>query len=180
MRRPSSGGGTGGGGVVLDGRICPGTARGSCEVGHLIVDHRAGEWCDCGRRGCVQSLASGRAVLRRPAGLLGAEVGFDRLRQAWAAGEWWATQTVHDSADALAAAVGLGELVHPEVVAVGGGFAAGLPGYVDAVARRAAEPARPGRPARPDQAGPTRWHVLPGRCGPARTRHPCLTATPTA
>ncbi|MGW7055364.1 ROK family protein [Streptomyces sp. NPDC054887] len=140
--------GTGiGGGIVLDGSICPGAARGSCEVGHVIVD-RAGERCDCGRRGCVQSVASGRAVLRRAGERLGRTVEFTELRTAWLAGEPWAAGVVTDSAEALATAVvSLTELVHPRLVTVGGGFAAGLPGYVEAVARHAGGLARPAGPA---------------------------------
>ncbi|MET9678269.1 ROK family protein [Streptomyces sp. NPDC006482] len=139
--------GTGiGGGIVLDGRISPGTARGSCEVGHLIVD-RAGERCDCGRHGCVQSVASGRAVLRRASARLDRPVDFDELRTAWLDSTAWAVEVVTDGADAVATAiVGLCELTHPQLVTVGGGFAAGLPGYVDAVTRRAAELARPAGP----------------------------------
>ena len=68
--------GTGvGGGIVLGGRLLPGPSRGSCEIGHLIVDRSAAR-CDCGRRGCVQSVASGPAVLRRAARGRGAEVTF--------------------------------------------------------------------------------------------------------
>ncbi|MFB7515239.1 ROK family protein [Streptomyces sp. NPDC056144] len=139
--------GTGiGGGVVLDGRISPGTARGSCEVGHLIVD-RAGERCDCGRRGCVQSVASGRAVLRRASACRGRVVGFDELRTAWLESQPWAVKAVTESADAVAtAAVGLCELTHPQFVTIGGGFASGVPGYVDEVARRAKELSRPAGP----------------------------------
>ncbi|MFC9272654.1 ROK family protein [Streptomyces zhihengii] len=132
--------GTGiGGGIVLGGRLCPGPDRGSCEVGHVVVD-RMGERCDCGRRGCVQSVASGRTVLRRAAERAGREVGFEELRQAWTDGEAWAVAPVTDGAMAVAAAaVSLAELVHPRLVTVGGGFADGMPGYVDEVARWAAE-----------------------------------------
>ncbi|CUU57547.1 kanosamine 6-kinase [Parafrankia irregularis] len=57
--------GTGiGGGLVLDGRLCPGPARGSCEIGHLIIA-LDGPLCRCGRRGCLQAIASGPATLRR-------------------------------------------------------------------------------------------------------------------
>lgn len=57
--------GTGiGGGSVLGGDLCPGPTRGSFELGHIIVD-RTGPHCDCGRQGCAQSRASGRAILRR-------------------------------------------------------------------------------------------------------------------
>ncbi|MEU8548235.1 ROK family protein [Streptomyces roseoverticillatus] len=139
--------GTGvGGGIVLGGVLCPGTARGSCEVGHVIVD-RAGERCDCGRHGCVQSVASGRAVLRRAARRLGRDVAFAELREAWRDAEPWARETVGEGAAALAAAVvSLCELVRPRLVTVGGGFAAGLPGYVEEVAHRARQLERPEGP----------------------------------
>ncbi|MFI7081500.1 ROK family protein [Micromonospora sp. NPDC049903] len=136
--------GTGiGGGVVLAGQPVPGP-RGSCEVGHIVVD-LDGTRCDCGRRGCVQALASGPATLRRAAELRGSPVGFAELRDAVAAGAEWATGAVRASARALAAAaVSLSELVRPSVLIIGGGFAAGTPGYVDQVAAATAALARPG------------------------------------
>jgi kanosamine 6-kinase len=141
--------GTGiGGGVVLDGVMRPGTARGSCEVGHVIVDHRAGEPCDCGRRGCVQSLSSGRAVLRRASRRLGEEADFDRVLAGWAARETWAAETIGESASALAAAAtSLAELTHPDIITVGGGFATSLPGYVEEVRTRFTALRRPTGPA---------------------------------
>lgn len=145
--------GTGiGGGIVLDGRPCPGPARGSCEVGHLIVD-RTGPQCDCGRTGCVQAVASGPATLRRATRLRGADVQFAELRDGLAAGEPWAVSAVAASCDALAAAVvGLSELVCPDLVLIGGGFAGGMPGFVDRIAERSAELSRPGRPPVPVRA----------------------------
>ncbi|MEU5314979.1 ROK family protein [Streptomyces sp. NPDC021562] len=140
--------GTGiGGGMVLDGVLRPGTARGSCEVGHVVVDHRGDARCDCGRYGCVQALASGRATLRRATRALGRPVGFAELRQAWTDRAEWAVETVTTGASALAAAVvSLAELVHPEIVTIGGGFAAALPGYVTEVAARTEALQRPTAP----------------------------------
>ncbi|MFD6276184.1 ROK family protein [Streptomyces sp. NPDC060209] len=145
--------GTGiGGGVVVDGRPIPGPGRGSCEVGHVVVD-RAGERCDCGRRGCVQALASGPATLRRAAGLLGLPVPFEALREGFTAGADWAVSAVEESGEALAAAVtGLCELTRPELVLIGGGFASGLPGFVPLVAEHAGRLARPGAPPVPVRA----------------------------
>ncbi|MEU3466078.1 ROK family protein [Streptomyces sp. NPDC006733] len=142
--------GTGvGGGLVLDGRLCPGPERGSCEIGHLVVD-REGRRCDCGRRGCVQSAASGPAILRRAAELRGGEVPFAELAPALAAGEGWARQAVREGAQALASAVvGLSELTHPELAVIGGGFAAAIPGFVPAVARQVECLERPGGPRVP-------------------------------
>jgi kanosamine 6-kinase len=147
--------GTGiGGGIVLDGEVCPGPARGSCEIGHLVVA-LDGPVCDCGRRGCVQALAAGPATLRRaadrrPAGGPAASVSYPELRDAWLAGEPWAADTLATSARALAAAiVGVSELIHPTVAVIGGGFADGLPGFVDAIAAATARLGRPGHPAVP-------------------------------
>lgn len=142
--------GTGvGGGLVLRGDLCPGLGRGSFEIGHVIVD-LDGERCVCGRRGCLQALASGPATLRRAARLRGAPTPFEDLRGALSDGEPWAVAAVRESSRALAAAVcGVQELVHPRLVLLGGGFAAGLPELVGMVAGHLAEVARPGLPPPP-------------------------------
>ncbi|QTD95910.1 Kanosamine kinase [Streptomyces cyanogenus] len=139
--------GTGiGGGIVLDGRLCPGTGRGSCEAGHIIVD-RGGPRCDCGRYGCLQAVASGPATLRRAAALRGGEVPFTELGGALARGRSWAVEAVEESCAALAAAaVSLAELVRPDRITIGGGFAAGLPDFAERVRRHAQRLARPGGP----------------------------------
>ncbi|MCJ1678332.1 ROK family protein [Streptomyces sp. APSN-46.1] len=139
--------GTGiGGGVVLGGRLCPGPARGSCELGHLVVD-RTGAVCDCGRRGCVQAAASGPAILRRAEGLRGSAVEFTELQEAWAAGIPWGVAAIDEGCAVLAAAVvGAGELFHQEVTVIGGGFAGGLPGFVDLVEQHARRLTRAGVP----------------------------------
>ncbi|MFC8870315.1 ROK family protein [Streptomyces sp. NPDC057148] len=141
--------GTGiGGGIILDGVMRPGTARGSCEVGHVVVDHLTGPPCDCGRHGCVQSLSSGRAVLRRAAEVLGEEVEFTRLQDAWTAREDWAVEVITTGASALAAAAtSLAELTHPDIITIGGGFATSLPGYVEEVTTHFTSLRRPAGPA---------------------------------
>ncbi|WP_406396806.1 ROK family protein [Streptomyces sp. NBC_01653] len=137
--------GTGvGGGMVLDGRLCPGSRRGSCEAGHMIVDRRGPE-CDCGRHGCLQAVASGPATLRRAAVLCGRDVSFTELRAALAAERPWAVDTLEESCAALAAAAtSLAELVHPDRITIGGGFAASLPGFVERVRRHARQLTRAG------------------------------------
>lgn len=155
--------GTGvGGGIVRGGRPLPGPARGSCEIGHLIVD-RSAERCDCGRRGCVQAVASGPAVLRRAARARGTEVTFADLARALADGTPWARDAVREGCAALAAAaVGVSELLRPALVVVGGGFAGGLPGFTDTVAVETARLARPGHPPPP---------VEPARLGGLSSLH---------
>ncbi|MGW5448738.1 ROK family protein [Streptomyces asiaticus] len=145
--------GTGiGGGIVLNGRPVPGAGRGSCEVGHLIVD-RDGPLCDCGRRGCVQAAASGPATLRRAARRRGEEVAFTALREAVRDGKQWAVAALRESGRALATAVaGVCELVRPSLVLIGGGFAAAMPELVAMVAERTTALERPGHPLPPVRA----------------------------
>lgn len=51
--------GTGvGGGLILNGRIWPGTAGTSGEVGHITIDPD-GYRCKCGSKGCLETMASG-------------------------------------------------------------------------------------------------------------------------
>ncbi|NDJ74768.1 MAG: ROK family protein [Chloroflexi bacterium] len=56
--------GTGiGGGIVLNGRLWRGTHNAAAEIGHMVtlVD---GPLCGCGRRGCIEALASRTAIDR--------------------------------------------------------------------------------------------------------------------
>ncbi|RSN72158.1 ROK family protein [Actinomadura sp. WAC 06369] len=137
--------GTGiGGGLVLDGAPVPGPGRGSFEIGHITVD-LDGAPCACGRRGCLQAVASGPATLRRAERLRGSAVAPAELRDALRAERSWAVAAVDRSCRALAAAVAsVRELVRPERAVIGGGFAAGVPAAVDRVAAHLARTARPG------------------------------------
>jgi kanosamine 6-kinase len=139
--------GTGiGGGLVMKGEPCPGPAHGSFEIGHTVVE-LDGPQCVCGRRGCLQAIASGPATLRHAARLRGSEVSYDVLRQAWYDGEPWAVDALRRTCRALAAAaVGVQELLHPRLLLIGGGFANGIPGLHTLVSDQLAELARPGLP----------------------------------
>lgn len=56
--------GTGlGGGFVLDGRLYHGASGAAGEVGHMLIVPE-GPLCGCGRRGCLEAVASGRALER--------------------------------------------------------------------------------------------------------------------
>jgi kanosamine 6-kinase len=144
--------GTGvGGGIVSGGRSFPGRTSRSCEIGHMVID-RWGMCCDCGRRGCLQAVASGPATLRRAAELRGNDVTFTEFWHAVLAGRPWAVSAVADSCAALAAAViSIDELLHPALVLIGGGFAAQLPCLVTTVSAEVARLARPGSPPPPVQ-----------------------------
>ncbi len=53
-----------GGGLVLEGRIFRGSGGGAGELGHMVLEP-GGPLCGCGRRGCLEALASGTAMAAR-------------------------------------------------------------------------------------------------------------------
>src|SRR5688572_7871283 len=53
-----------GAGVVLGGELFHGDGFGAGEIGHTVVEEDGSE-CDCGRFGCLETVASSRAILRR-------------------------------------------------------------------------------------------------------------------
>ncbi len=56
--------GTGiGGGIIADGKVYLGASGGAGELGHTTID-AGGPECGCGNTGCLEMLASGRAVAR--------------------------------------------------------------------------------------------------------------------
>jgi len=59
-------------GIVLNGRVYYGPTGISGEIGHLSVDGRDGAAaCSCGNRGCIESVASTSAIVRKVNGMGG-------------------------------------------------------------------------------------------------------------
>lgn len=50
-----------GGALIVNGQLYRGVHNIAGEIGHIIVKHR-GKICDCGKRGCLETVASGRAI----------------------------------------------------------------------------------------------------------------------
>lgn len=53
-----------GGGVIANGRLLDGMNGAAAELGHITIDWQ-GERCACGNIGCLEILASGRAIARQ-------------------------------------------------------------------------------------------------------------------
>lgn len=57
--------GTGiGGGIVIDGVLYRGTSGSAGELGHMVITAE-GPGCECGGQGCLEAVASGRAIAAR-------------------------------------------------------------------------------------------------------------------
>jgi len=139
--------GTGiGGGLILNGRLYHGASGAGGEIGHmqLVPD---GPLCGCGRHGCLEALASGRALgeraheiaAREPEGTLarlahepGAELDARLIEKAADAGDTTAEEAIRQAGRYLGA--GLTNLVNvfnPEVIVIGGGLRRLGPRYLD-------------------------------------------------
>ncbi len=52
-----------GAGILINGRLFQGDGGGAGEIGHVVVQEN-GELCRCGKRGCLETVASARAVVK--------------------------------------------------------------------------------------------------------------------
>ncbi|GMA60215.1 ROK family transcriptional regulator [Alicyclobacillus fastidiosus] len=69
--------GTGiGAGLILNGRLFTGSNDMAGEIGHITV-HHDGPMCRCGKRGCLEAVASGPAIARAYVQRRGEQVGVD-------------------------------------------------------------------------------------------------------
>jgi predicted NBD/HSP70 family sugar kinase len=53
-----------GAGILINGRLFQGDGGGAGEIGHVVVQED-GELCRCGKRGCLETVASARAVVKQ-------------------------------------------------------------------------------------------------------------------
>ena len=118
--------GTGvGGGLILRGELYSGPGGMAGEIGHVVVEPD-GALCGCGRRGCLETLASATAVIRR-AGERGLATELGGLaaaaRQAAGAERDLLNEVGRDLGHGLACAVSLLDL---RCFVIGGGFGAAL------------------------------------------------------
>jgi glucokinase-like ROK family protein len=52
-------------GIILNGRIYYGSDSYAGEFGHLNIQNTNGELCYCGKRGCLETVASGRGMIKK-------------------------------------------------------------------------------------------------------------------
>ena len=136
--------GTGiGTGIVFDGAIYHGNTGSAAEGGHVSIDYR-GPACNCGKRGCIEALASGPAIGARARAKLEAEnsrasklrdvaqgdigpVTSEAVARAYAAGDVMAQEIMLETAQLLTYWLGnIVDLLDPDVIVMGGGVAAML------------------------------------------------------
>ena len=115
--------GTGvGGGVVINGKLL----RDGGELGHVVIEYD-GVPCQgtCTGRGHLEGYASGKAATKRAQEAFGPAVDAHRLVRLAAEGDTQALEILADIGHRLGAAIGsFVNIFRPDIVVVGGGFAA--------------------------------------------------------
>jgi glucokinase len=54
-----------GAGIIINREIFQGDGGFAGEIGHIVVVHEGGEICRCGKRGCLETVASAKALIRQ-------------------------------------------------------------------------------------------------------------------
>lgn len=119
-----------GGGIIINDRLYRGANGGAGEIGHLVVKPN-GERCGCGQYGCLEALASGRAIAKQAQERI-IQVGFPHIgskevgelaRQ----GNSLAIAILDEALDNLARGLAnVVNLFNPNIMVLGGGVIEGL------------------------------------------------------
>ncbi|MCS7191992.1 MAG: ROK family protein [Armatimonadetes bacterium] len=114
--------GTGiGGGIISGGKLIRGHRNLAGEIGHMTVKPD-GPICTCGRKGCLEALASGSAIGREGTERFGRAMKSEEVFQLAEKGDETAKQIIAEAVDALAFAIGAAaNLFNPKRVILGGG-----------------------------------------------------------
>ncbi|MBO3458331.1 ROK family protein [Aetokthonos hydrillicola Thurmond2011] len=149
-----------GGGWILNGKPWRGAEGMAGEIGHMVVDPN-GPVCLCGKRGCVERLASGpymaqdaREELEQQGnrgevlrGLVGSNLDLITgkvVSEAAAAGDDLAVELLYRSARSLGVGIGnIANLMNPQRFVLGGSVTKAGKGWWDVVKKKARETALP-------------------------------------
>lgn len=138
--------GTGvGGGIIIDGRIVEGMNGVAGELGHTIVDFRHNYLCACGKRGCLETVASATGIIQlakekmikskvksplRRMKTFSAKKVFDLAKE----GDHIALKTIEEAMQFLALSMANTTLtLNPEIIVIGGGVSHAGPMIIDMI-----------------------------------------------
>src|SRR5215204_3324669 len=109
-----------GAGIIVEGRPYRGHRGTAGEIGHFVVDPQ-GPICRCGNRGCLETLASGPALLRLVQASRDDELTVKQMIELAREGDAGCRRAIADAGQVVGAVVaGLVNLFSPEMVVIGG------------------------------------------------------------
>lgn len=111
-----------GAGIIINREIFQGDGGFAGEIGHIVVVHEGGEICRCGKRGCLETVASAKALIRQAGELVKQypdcglprdieQINLDTIEEAFVAGDplirGLVLKTAHYLGMAISYAVGI-------------------------------------------------------------------------
>src|SRR5882672_9977196 len=109
-----------GAGLVVDGRLLRGASGTAGEIGHTTLDE-SGALCYCGNRGCLETVASGPAIVGLVSSGHPETLTLGQVIELAAGGDVRCRRAISDAGREIGVAVaGLCNLINPERVIVGG------------------------------------------------------------
>jgi glucokinase len=136
--------------IILEKRIYHGRTGAAAEGGHMTIDLHAPVACGCGKRGCLESMASGPALAARAKARLLRDLSSGTILRTMAgkcpmtaevvfaaaeAGDPVATAVLQEIVELLAVWLGnVIDLLEPQVIVVGGGVGGGLTAWLPKIA----------------------------------------------
>jgi predicted NBD/HSP70 family sugar kinase len=109
-----------GSGIMLNGRLHQGATGTAGELGHVVVSPH-GFVCRCGNRGCLETVAGGRALATALSQVTGPDTTLDDVLRLARAGNPGARRAVQDAGRAVGRALsGLCTMLDPRLIIVGG------------------------------------------------------------
>ena len=142
--------GTGvGGGIVAEGKLLHGVAGAAGELGHITVDFDQPIPCTCGKKGCLETVASATGIVNLTRRYADEYAGDAELKKLIDNGEEVTAKTVFDLAkeeDELAlivyrnfsrylgiASANIGSILNPSTIVIGGGVSAAGPFLLEGI-----------------------------------------------
>ncbi|MFD4423013.1 ROK family protein [Agromyces sp. NPDC058484] len=109
-----------GGGLVVGGRLVTGASGFAGEFGHISLGGHA-ELCRCGKRGCLETVASTEAILRRCAAAGVPLASLEELADAAGKGDPIVISVLRDAGEAVGRVLGsLAVALNPSEIVIGG------------------------------------------------------------
>jgi glucokinase len=146
--------GTGiGAGILFDGHIYHGRTGAASEAGHLTIDYH-GPLCGCGKKGCIEALASGTAIGKKARARIAERPGHKSVMldlasgkmdavtseivgRAYAAGDPLAKKILLETVEVLTIWLGnIVDLLEPDVIIIGGGVATMLSPFFEEIRKQ--------------------------------------------
>lgn len=135
-------------GLIIDGKVYSGEEGYAGEFGHIQVV-KNGELCYCGKRGCLETVSSGRAIARiareriskgsatvliEIQKLKPEQIDAEAVVKAAALGDQFSIEILEEASRYLGSGIGiLINLLNPEIVILGGGISTAAPNFMESV-----------------------------------------------